>query len=119
MIKLEDCTKEELIYLLRNKALIKADEAEFYILMYRADKVRKQAARESELEIKALSEYTTILRPYSVKPIGIPDSVLKKADHAFKRYRKHVALAERYDKLYDKIQKLINNNLDERKTQNE
>lgn len=111
-MKLEDCSKEELIYFLKRNAFIDTDRLEFDVLMYRSEAAAKKASHERTCAIKAFGEYAEVMRPYEGKPIiDIPDSVFKKARSPFNRYKQHTEAAARYDKQYDKIQKQINRNL--------
>lgn len=59
-MKLEDCTKDELIYLLNRRCwsyISSASELEFDVLMYRSEETNKAMGREAEKEAEALAEY--------------------------------------------------------------
>lgn len=111
-MKLEDCTKEELIYFIKRNAFVDIDRLEFDVLMHRSDAAFQKSKRERDFAIKALGEYAETLRPYEGKPmVSIPDDTIKRATTAWKRYEQHSKSAERHDKQYRKIQEQIDVNL--------
>ena len=74
-MKLEDCTKEELILYIKSKRYDQRDY-EFFILMHRADIASKLASKEREKAVCALKEYTEALEPYGgCSYMDIPDRV--------------------------------------------
>jgi hypothetical protein len=67
-MKLEDCTKDELIYLLNRRCwsyISSTSELEFDVLMYRSEETSKAMSCEAEKETEALAEYTELLKPYA------------------------------------------------------
>lgn len=106
-MKIEDCTKEELIQFIKSTG-IDQRELEFQVLMGRAVKASGLSHNERRKSIEALKEYTEALKPYEgCTYMDIPDAVTLKAVAAFKRYEKHMAISHRYDNQYKSIQKQI------------
>jgi hypothetical protein len=115
-MKLEDCTKDELIHFIRSECFYRLDNLEFNVLMCRSQKYEQQRSEESKIAIDALGEYIDLLKPYQGKQINdVPMEVLKKASNAQNRYEKHTAISESYQKQYNKIQKQIDCHLDDRR----
>lgn len=114
-MKLEDCTKDELIHIIRCHCFYSIDKLEFDILIHRAETASKLSYNESKTANDALREYIELLKPYKGNQItDVPMEVLKKASNAQNRYEKHTAKSESYQKQYDKIQKQIDENLNKR-----
>ena len=75
-MNLEDCTKEELIWIIQYRCFHTAKDFEFDILTYRSKKVRKAASFALERANTALKDYCELIRPYEGKPlISVPDTV--------------------------------------------
>jgi hypothetical protein len=114
-MKLADCTKEELIWLIQYRCYHTAKDFEFDILIHRDEENQKAASAAFERANSALGEYCNLLKPYDGKPlISIPDSVIHKATEKMKT--REVALKQ-YDKLekqYKSIQKRIDEILSEK-----
>lgn len=117
-MKLEDCTKDELIYLLNRRCwsyISSTSEIEFDVLMYRSEETNKAMGREAEKEAEALAEYTELLKPYvGERLVDIPENIIKKASKAIDRNRKHRVAYASLQKKYDKIQKQIDENLNKK-----
>lgn len=115
LIKIEDCTKEELVRYIKNYCFYSQDKAAFDILMSRCEIASENAHGEREKATDALGEYAKVLRPYDGKSIkDIPDVVFKKAKAAYDRYQKHIKAADKFDTLYFKTQKQIDAYLNNR-----
>lgn len=111
-MKLEDCTKEELIHVMRRTMFFKEDRIEFDVLMLRSENTRKKADEEFDKYQKDASEYLELLKPYVGKPLkDLPDSVLNKALTAEQNRSRHYKNYEKYNKEEAEIQKQINRNL--------
>lgn len=108
-MKLEDCTKDEIIHYIKNECFCPTDNLEFCVLMYRLDKIRKTEHDEFQKGNDALGEYIALMKPYEGKPLmNVPDSVFKKAAAVMKRREDHVKKAETYHKQYARISKQVN-----------
>lgn len=110
-MKLEDCTKDELIYLIRNGHLqYWRNENEYVIhgLLYRSEKINDEILAENELCQTALREYVELLKPYEDKRIlDIPTPVIKKADAAYKRYQLHRKKGDAADRKWNELRRKI------------
>lgn len=92
-IKLNNCTKAELLWVVEQAERLSLGSTCHYIdqaldaLEYKREIDRIKKAKElAEISHKAAVEYAMILEPYEGKPIrDIPMEVLKKADLALKR----------------------------------
>lgn len=95
-MKLKDCTKSELIWVIEQAERHSLSDISHYIemalndLKYKRDMERIEKAKEqAEISNKAAMEYVEILKPYEgQKIIDIPIEVLEKADSALKRSSK-------------------------------
>ena len=92
-VKLTNCTKTELLWVIEQAERLSLGNTRHYIdqalddLEYKRNIDRIKKAKEfAEISHKAAVEYEMILEPYEGKPIrDIPMEVLKKADLALKR----------------------------------
>lgn len=92
-IKMTDCTKSELLWVVKQAEKLSLGNVSQYInralidLEYKRGIDRITKAKElAKISHKAAMEYVMILQPYEGKPImDIPMEVLKKADLALKR----------------------------------
>lgn len=111
-MKLEDCTKDELIHFIKRNCLYSNDRLEFDVLMFRSERIMQKSAHEGRCAVKALGDYIAIMKPYDGKPIrDIPDNVIKRASGHLKRHESHSMAAARYERQYSKLQKQIDKNL--------
>lgn len=107
-MRLEDCTKSELIYFLKRRCFSQIQGLEFDILMYRSQKASEMSNVESAKGCDALGKYVELLEPYKGKRlIDIPVSVLKQADNAYKQSKLHFKKSEHYSGQYESIHKQI------------
>lgn len=106
-MNMEDCTKEELIWYIKNHVCYDEKELVFHVLLHRSGEISKLAYQAGEEAGKALARYTDALRPYETYK-DIPDKVIQKAVRDFKEYEKYTAVSERYHRQYERIQKQIN-----------
>ena len=117
-MKLEDCTKEELIYLLNRRCwsyISSTSELEFDVLMYRSEQTNKAMGHEAGKEAEALAKYSELLKPYAgERLVDIPENIIKKASKAMERYKKHRDAYASLRKKHDKIQKQIYENLNDK-----
>lgn len=105
-MKLEDCAKEELIWLLQYRCFHAAKDFEFDILSHREEENQKAASAAFEHANSALGEYCDLLRPYGGKPIdSIPDSVIHKAAAQMKIRESSMKEYDKLEKQYHAIQK--------------
>ena len=93
---LKDCTKEELIFVIKRLQFYGLTTGDYYIRRAlcdveerREDKKHAEAMRLAAYSHQKRQEYIDLLTPYEGKPlIDIPDSVIKKADAAMKEAQK-------------------------------
>lgn len=107
-MKLEDCTKEELIWYIKTYKIYDEKELIFQVLLNRA-RVTSNLAYQAEAEAcKALEQYTEALMPYEGCGYNkVPDKVIMNATRAFKEYGKYTEASNRYHHQYERIQKQI------------
>lgn len=104
-MKLEDCTKEELIWLIQYRCFQTAKDFEFDILTRRSEINQKAADAAFERASRALGEYCKLIKPYEGKPvISIPDAVIHKADAQMKIREAALKQYDRLEKQYHKIE---------------
>ncbi len=81
-MKLEDATKEELIWWIREHTFVlsrELDRFEADILFRRSEQYNAKASLAGEQFRQALAEYCKLLEPYYGKPLSlIPDHVIKR-----------------------------------------
>ena len=110
-MKLEDCTKEELIYLLRKRHVYTfeaPEQLEMDVLLYRSDRCLASESENLEKSEQAFKRYVDILAPYNGKRIAdIPDNVFKKARAAMNEREKYEKAWERDNRRWEKIQARI------------
>lgn len=102
----EQFSKEELIFLIKNKCFLGLEDAEFDVLSYRAEKCMQMESQYAKKANELLGDYIKQLSPYDGKPFSaIPDDVIKQAGEAM-RQREAYLKKEHHKKLeYKKIQK--------------
>lgn len=104
-MELEECTKEELIWLIKHRCFHTAKDFEFDILTHRSKINQKAASAAFERANSALGEYCRLLIPYDGKPlISIPDTVIHKATEQMKIREAALRQYERLEKQYLKIE---------------
>lgn len=94
-MKLQDCTKAELLWVIEQAERHSLGNISYCIEMALVDLKHKreidlmyQAKEQLEIANKSAMEYVEILKPYEGKKISeVPMDVLKKADSALKRSR--------------------------------
>lgn len=92
-MKLTDCTKSELIWVIEQAGKLSLGDTEYYInralndLQFQRGMERiEKAEKLTEISRKATEEYVQLLKPYERKAISeVPLDVLRKADLALKR----------------------------------
>lgn len=100
---LKDCTKEELIFIIKRLQFYSLSDSHYVNLALRdveeerENKKLAEAKRLSKYSAQKRQEYIDLLAPYEGKRIlDIPDSVIKKADSAMKA-------AQAADKKWNKL----------------
>ena len=90
-MKLKDCTKDELIFVIERLQLYNPSQKHFIfralndVEMWREEKKSDEAKKVSAYAHKKRQEYIDLLAPYEGKRLGdIPTSVLERADAAMK-----------------------------------
>lgn len=107
-MKLEDCTKEELIFCIRRRCILKADDIEFDVLIYRNEKAVNAEARHNDAASDCLQEYIDLLKPYEGRSMNeVPMDTIKAASAAMKRRELYTEKANREHKKYEQIRKLM------------
>lgn len=91
-MKLTDCTKPELIWVIEQAGKLSLGNTEYYInralndLQFQREMERiEKAEKLTEISRKATEEYVQLLKPYEGKLSEVPLDVLRKADLALKR----------------------------------
>lgn len=108
-MRLEDCTKEELIWLIQRRCPHIAKDFEFDILTHRDEENQKAASEAFERASNALGEYCDIIRPYEGKPLSsMPESVINKATAKIKIRETALKEYAKLEKQYHEIQKRKN-----------
>ena len=112
-MKFEDCTKEELLYLIHSKCFYRPEDLEFDVLMHRISAADRKASEASYKAGSALAEYAELLQPYSgQKMTSVPDAAIHKASEAWKQYQKYTkqsnALYDKSRRLHKEVDRLIN-----------
>lgn len=91
-MKLEDATKEELIWWIREHAFElsrRLDRFEADILFHRHEQYNAKAALAGEQFRRAFAEYCELLEPYNGKPLlSIPEHVVKRGAELEKAMKK-------------------------------
>ena len=94
-MKLKDCTKDELIFVIERLQLYNPSQKHFIfralndVEMRREEKKSDEAKKVSAYAHKKRQEYIDLLAPYEGKRLGdIPTSVLERADAAMKEAQK-------------------------------
>lgn len=107
-MKFEEFSKEELIYLIKNRCFLGLEDAEFDVLSYRAEKCVQMESQYAKKANELLSDYIKLLSPYDGKPFSaIPDDVIKQAGEAMKQRKAYLKKAHDKEADYKKIQKRI------------
>ena len=106
-MKLNDCTKDELIYLIHSYGPLRFD-LELAILFYRQDKVMKQRYICRDEVNALLGEYIDLMKPYDGKPYGgVPDKVIQQAKRNLEKRKRCIKKLEQLDAQYEKLSKRI------------
>lgn len=116
MMKLEDCSKEELIHFIRSECWYQTDRLAFVVLMFRQEKIREKGSKAFDTAMASLSRYEELIKPYVGQPIScIPDKTARKASAAIDQYeifiKEYEAYGKRVDKLSQQIDKATRKNL--------
>lgn len=107
-MKLEDISKDELIYLIRQRCICNLDDIEFDVLMYRAEKCREEAKKNGERANGLLGNYIDLLKPYAGKQLfTIPDTTIKRANEAMGQREECLKKERRKEAEYNKLHKRI------------
>lgn len=111
-MKLEDCSKEELIYFFNSRNVYSSEkierDLEFAVLMFRREKAYQKWDAESKAGNKKLGKYIELIKPYCGQPYeNIPDNIIKPITAVKKEYENHVKKRNRYWKEYENIGKQI------------
>lgn len=92
---LKDCTKEELIFVIKRLQLYNQSQSHFVqralndVEEERERKKMDEAGKAADYAFQKRQEYIDLLTPYEGKRlVDIPDSVLKKADAAMREAKK-------------------------------
>lgn len=107
-MKLEDCTKEELIFYIKQNGLLSERELTSEVLFFRADKALED---EHQLYLNAdkhFNNYMSLTQPFIGKPVrDIPDDIIKKSAKEFELYTEYSRKSECARKRWRRIQQQI------------
>lgn len=79
-MKLEDCTKEELIFFIKQSGLLSELDLTSEILIFRADKANDDKHQLYLIAAQHFNNYMSLTQPFIGKPVrDIPDDIIKKA----------------------------------------
>lgn len=93
-MKLADCTKADLLWVIRRMCQLNLSDRELRIALRDLEDRKEteriaKAQRLLDIQRDATQQYAEIIRPYEGKPIStVPMAVLKKADAALAEARK-------------------------------
>lgn len=111
-MKLEDCTKEELIFYIKENGLLSERDPTFDVLFFRAEKAREDENQLYLIADEHLGNYIALTQPYEGKPLrDMPDDTTKKAETEFKLWEEYIHKTEIARKRWDRIQKQIADHL--------
>lgn len=106
-MKLNDCTKDELIYLI-DRYGPRPFDFELSILFYRQDKVMEQRHICQDEANALLGKYIDLMKPYDGKPYGeVPDKVIQQAKRNFEKRKRCIKKLEQLEAQYEKHSKRI------------
>lgn len=90
-MKLKDCTKEELIFVIERLQLYTLSGTEYVqraledVEMRREERKHEEARRLAALQNQKMQEYISLMRPYEGRSLmDVPEDVLDQADAAIK-----------------------------------
>lgn len=110
-MKLEDATKEELIWWIREHTFVlsrELDRFEADILFRRSEQYNAKASLAGEQCRQAFAEYRELLEPYNGKPLhSIPDHVVKRGAELEKTMEKAIQTQRRCRAAADQCLKQI------------
>lgn len=105
-MKLEDCTKEEIIHYLRRRCFDVDKDIEFDILVYRSEQTMNAEMSYKNAASDYLQEYIDLLKPYEGQKISnVPLATIKAAAEVMKRREVNIKKADRERKKYEQISK--------------
>lgn len=108
MMKLENCSKEELIYFIRSECWYQTDQLAFVVLMFRQEKIREKGSKSFDTAMASLSRYEESIKPYVGQPIScVPESTAREAAAAISQYETYMKKYEAYNKQVDKLSRQI------------
>lgn len=108
-MKLEELSKDELIYLIKKRYFFDLDDIEFDILSYRSSRCIQLSQQYMKRANDLLGDYIALLKPYDGKPVGIiPMNILKRANELIKQREYYIKKEQRKDAEYRVIQKRMN-----------
>lgn len=109
-MKLEDCTKEELIYLIRSHEwLSETYDIEFEILTFRAETAKKKANQYAIEAAKCRDEYDQIIAQYSGTSMAdTPDEIIYRTSLLSVCQRSYEKKSERNKAKYNQLIRQVN-----------
>lgn len=106
-VKLESCSKKELLYLISKNGLPEGHFEED-ILFFRYHEANRKAIEESKKAAEHLEIYIDLLEPYRGKPaVDIPDDIYKNAETAYSRCKAHQKKSQTYRQKWQHIRNQI------------
>lgn len=107
-MKLEDCTKDELIHFIRERGIYIAELFELDILFYRAGGARKQWNYYEKEANKAMEHWISLTNSYKGKDdTEIPVEVYGELGRECESYKRYIKLARKEYKRWGRINKRI------------
>lgn len=103
-MKIEDCSKAELVYLIQLRDIFRFNDIDIDVLMFRSEEASKKSYEESVQANTAIKKYNDLLKPYVGKTIdSIPKDVIRTASEAQEQYVIHIKKSEHFNKQYSKL----------------
>lgn len=118
-MKLNDCTKDELIYLI-DRCGPRPFDFELAILFYRQDKVMEQCHICQDEANALLGKYIALMKLYDGKPYGeVPDKIIQQAKRNMEKRERYIKKLEQLEAQYEKLSKRIDRLLGVKEDENE
>lgn len=103
-IELETCTKEELIYLIRQIGGYRPDELERIVRQCRANRALRNMQEADNASADATSKYISFLKKYEGKRLSeIPAAAIYQMDALQKEQQRQYATSRRYSQEWEKL----------------
>lgn len=111
-MELEDCTKEELIYFIKQNGFLIERELAEDVLFFRSDKARDEEHQLYLIADEHYNNYVALMQPYDGRPlVDVPDATVTKAEAEYALWVEYIHKTKLARKRTDRIQKQIDDYL--------